>query len=66
MKEDEPQKPWSLRHWSLVAAVVVTLGALCAYVITRDSQVLSWAALLVGPALAGRLGPGSKPNHEKG
>lgn len=46
----------SLTHWVLVSAVVLALGALVAYVVTRDTAVLSWATGLVGTAFGTVIG----------
>lgn len=46
----------SLRHWVLISAVVLALGALVAYVVTRDTAVLSWATGLVGTAFGTVIG----------
>jgi hypothetical protein len=52
--------PLSLRHWVLVAAVLLALGSLVAYVVTRDTAVLSWATGLVGAAFGTAIGSGMR------
>jgi hypothetical protein len=53
-----PDLPW--RQWVLLAAMVLALGALGAYVVTRDQVVLSWVTGLVGTAFGTAIGSSSR------
>ena len=47
---------WSLMHWGLLTTLVLGIGTLVTYVITRDSIVLSWTTGILGTVLGAVVG----------
>ena len=55
-KKQAMSSEWSLMHWGLLTTLVLGTGTLVAFVITRDSVVLSWATGILGTTFGGVVG----------